>query len=65
MFLIPGLVIAYHVASVEFPEEQRVELIRYLRNLETSKGGWGMYAPVYSLPNNLHICWSAHVSNAP
>lgn len=43
MFLIPGLVITYHVTGVKFPEGWSQEIIQYLFNrADKEDGGWGL-----------------------
>ena len=43
MFLLPGLVIGSYVTGMEFKEEERLEIIRYLMNRANPEdGGWGM-----------------------
>jgi hypothetical protein len=41
MFLLPGYAIANHVCGVEIPPENKLEIIRYLSNLQSEDGGWG------------------------
>ncbi|KZS94380.1 terpene synthase [Sistotremastrum niveocremeum HHB9708] len=44
MFLIPGLVIGSYVSEMDFREEERRELIRYLFNrAHKEDGGWGLH----------------------
>ncbi|KAI9145366.1 terpene synthase [Paraphysoderma sedebokerense] len=46
MFLIPGLAICWYVTGRRndvLNEYQRIEMIRYLRNMETKQGGWGIH----------------------
>lgn len=42
MSLIAGLIIVQHVTGAEFQECQRLEMIRYLRNVQNPDGGWGL-----------------------
>ena len=43
MFLLPGLVIGSYVSGMDFKEEERLEMIRYLMNLANPQdGGSGM-----------------------
>lgn len=46
MFLLPGIIIALYVTKSPIPEEWRVEIARYLANLQRKGGdddqGWGM-----------------------
>ena len=37
-----GLVIVCHVTDTPLGEPQRVEMIRYLRNVQREDGGWGL-----------------------
>ena len=37
-----GLVIVCHVTDTPLGEPQRVEMIRYLRNVQKEDGGWGL-----------------------
>jgi len=46
MFLLPGIIIAMYITKVPIPEEWKIEITRYLSNLQR-KGdekdqGWGM-----------------------
>ncbi|KAI3379184.1 hypothetical protein SNEBB_006010 [Seison nebaliae] len=43
LFLMPGLIITYHVCGMEFEEVQRKEMIRYLRSVQCENGGWGLH----------------------
>ncbi|KAI8812728.1 terpenoid cyclases/protein prenyltransferase alpha-alpha toroid [Cladochytrium replicatum] len=44
MFLIPGMVIAYYVTGVSWPEGYPEEIIRYLKNrAHPQDGGWGIH----------------------
>lgn len=43
LFLMPGLVITCYITGVPFSREQRVEMIRYLRNKAHPGGGWGLH----------------------
>ena len=40
--LVLGLVIVCHVTNTPFSEPQRLEMIRYLRNVQNEDGGWGL-----------------------
>jgi len=46
MFLLPGIIIALYVTKSPIPHEWRVEIARYLANLQRTGGqddqGWGM-----------------------
>ena len=37
-----GLVIVCHVTDTPLGEAQKAEMIRYLRNVQRSDGGWGL-----------------------
>lgn len=37
-----GLVIVCHITNTPFTEPQRLEMIRYLRSVQTPEGGWGL-----------------------
>ncbi|GAA5894217.1 hypothetical protein JCM6882_007604 [Rhodosporidiobolus microsporus] len=47
MFLLPGLVIALYVTKTPVPEEWKIEIARYLANLQRKGGeddqGWGIH----------------------
>lgn len=43
LFLIPGLVIGFYVTNAPFPDEWRIEITRYLRNVQNKDGGWGLH----------------------
>ncbi|XP_003383177.1 PREDICTED: lanosterol synthase [Amphimedon queenslandica] len=43
LFLLPGLIIVYHVTGLQFEDHQRLEMIRYLRNVQNPDGGWGLH----------------------
>jgi lanosterol synthase len=40
---MPGLVFTCYITGVEFSAEQRMEMIRYLRNKSHPNGGWGLH----------------------
>ncbi|XP_043916484.1 lanosterol synthase isoform X1 [Protopterus annectens] len=42
-FLLPGLLITCHVASIPLPEAFKKEMIRYLRSVQLPDGGWGLH----------------------
>jgi lanosterol synthase len=43
VFPLPGLVIGSYVTGMEFKEEERLEMIRYLMNTASDEdGGWGL-----------------------
>lgn len=37
-----GLIIVCHVTGVELEKPQKLEMIRYLRNVQNPDGGWGL-----------------------
>ena len=41
MFLLPGYAIVTYITGTPVPEENRLEIVRYLSNLQTEEGGWG------------------------
>lgn len=43
LFLLPGLVIASYVTETPFNDEWRIEITRYLRNVQNPDGGWGLH----------------------
>ncbi|XP_061091705.1 lanosterol synthase [Conger conger] len=43
LFLLPGLMITCHVASIPLPEARKKEMIRYLRSVQLPDGGWGLH----------------------
>nr|XP_020670811.1 lanosterol synthase-like [Pogona vitticeps] len=43
LFLLPGLLIACHVAKIPLPEESKKEMVRYLRSIQLPDGGWGLH----------------------
>uniref|UniRef100_A0A670Y2C5 Terpene cyclase/mutase family member n=1 Tax=Pseudonaja textilis TaxID=8673 RepID=A0A670Y2C5_PSETE len=43
LFLLPGLLIACHVAKVPIPEASKKEMVRYLRSVQLPDGGWGLH----------------------
>ncbi|XP_076460564.1 lanosterol synthase-like isoform X2 [Babylonia areolata] len=43
LFLMPGLVIVCYITKTPFTEEQRVEMIRYIRSVQCPDGGWGLH----------------------
>lgn len=43
MFLLPGLVIGSYVSGMEFTDQERLELVRYVFNkANRDDGGWGL-----------------------
>lgn len=45
MFLLPGLVIGSYVSGMDFKQEEKLEMIRYVFNrAHPEDGGWGMWA---------------------
>uniref|UniRef100_A0AAR2M351 Terpene cyclase/mutase family member n=1 Tax=Pygocentrus nattereri TaxID=42514 RepID=A0AAR2M351_PYGNA len=43
LFLLPGLLITCHVANISLPEAYKKEMVRYLRSVQLSDGGWGLH----------------------
>ncbi|KAJ1187903.1 hypothetical protein NDU88_004668 [Pleurodeles waltl] len=43
LFLLPGLLITCHVARIPLPEAYKSEMVRYLRSVQLSDGGWGLH----------------------
>jgi lanosterol synthase len=43
LFLMPGMIIACHVAKIKLPDETKEEIVRYLTNMQRSDGGWGLH----------------------
>ncbi|XP_076975368.1 lanosterol synthase [Tamandua tetradactyla] len=43
LFLLPGLLIACHVARIPLPAGYREEMVRYLRSVQLPDGGWGLH----------------------
>ncbi|KAJ8351646.1 hypothetical protein SKAU_G00231220 [Synaphobranchus kaupii] len=43
LFLLPGLLITCHVASIHLPEAWKKEMVRYLRSVQLPDGGWGLH----------------------
>ncbi|XP_064181307.1 lanosterol synthase [Anguilla rostrata] len=43
LFLLPGLLITCHVASIPLPEAWKKEMVRYLRSVQLPDGGWGLH----------------------
>jgi lanosterol synthase len=47
MFLIPGIIIAMYVTKTPVPQEWKVEITRYLANMQRTGGeddqGWGIH----------------------
>lgn len=39
MFLLPGYAIVMHAAGITIPEHIRLEIIRYLSNMQSEEGG--------------------------
>jgi hypothetical protein len=48
MFLLPGYAIVMHITQTPVPDATRLEILRYLTNLQTPEGGWGIH--IESLP---------------
>ena len=38
-----GFVIGSYVTGMDFEEPEKLEMIRYLMNVQHADGGWGMY----------------------
>lgn len=56
MFLLPGIIIALYVTKTPIPEEWKIEIARYLANMQRKGGeedqGWGMCVSLLlSLPS--------------
>lgn len=43
LFLLPGLLIAYHICGVELPARKRRRMLDYLRHTQHPRGGWGLH----------------------
>ncbi|KAI1884894.1 hypothetical protein AGOR_G00214580 [Albula goreensis] len=43
LFLLPGLLITCHVASIPLHEAWKKEMVRYLRSVQLPDGGWGLH----------------------
>ncbi|BAM80160.1 cycloartenol synthase [Cyanidioschyzon merolae strain 10D] len=43
MFLLPGLLIVCYISRTALPEPYRVEMRRYLLNMQNPDGGWGLH----------------------
>ena len=43
LFLLPGLVIACYMTNTPLKEEEKAEMIRYLRSVKCPDGGWGLH----------------------
>jgi lanosterol synthase len=43
LFLLPGLLIAYHITGVELTDDQRKRMIAYLTHTQGDAGGWGLH----------------------
>ncbi|KIO26519.1 hypothetical protein M407DRAFT_234983 [Tulasnella calospora MUT 4182] len=43
LFLMGGLVIGSYVTGMDFEEEEKLEMIRYLMNVANDDGGWGIH----------------------
>ncbi|KAG7093758.1 hypothetical protein E1B28_007407 [Marasmius oreades] len=44
MFMLPSIVIGSYICGMEFREEERLEIARYLINVaSTDEGGWGLH----------------------
>lgn len=53
MFLLPGIVISAYATKTELPVEWKVEMTRYIANMQRDKGrddqGWGLSVIFFSL----------------
>lgn len=61
MFLLPGLVMATYVTGAELRPEQKLEMIRYLRNRVNDDGGWGLYAILPSMKKYPANSFARHI----
>jgi lanosterol synthase len=43
LFLLPGLVITYHITDEAFTAQQKERMLIYLRNVQNDDGGWGLH----------------------
>lgn len=43
LFLLPGLLIAYHVCRVELPARKRQRMLDYVLQTQRGDGGWGLH----------------------
>ena len=43
LFLLPGLIIAYHVTKTAWPLAQIESMLVHLRNTQNRDGGWGLH----------------------
>ena len=43
MFLLPGFAIVMYITKQPIEDELKAEIIRYLSNLQTEEGGWGIH----------------------
>ncbi|XP_047457491.1 lanosterol synthase-like [Mugil cephalus] len=43
LFLLPGLLVTCHVASIPLPDAWKKEMVRYLRSIQLPDGGWGLH----------------------
>ena len=48
MFLLPGYAIVMHITGLPVADHLRTEIIRYLSNMQSDEGGWGIH--IESLP---------------
>jgi lanosterol synthase len=42
LFLMSGLLIVCHITGISLSLQQKAEMIRYLRNVQLTDGGWGL-----------------------
>lgn len=43
MFLLPGYAIAMHCTNTPIPEQNKLEIIRYLTNMQSVDGGYVVF----------------------
>ncbi|XP_072022420.1 lanosterol synthase-like [Amphiura filiformis] len=43
LFLMPGLLIVCYITGTELPKANQLEMVRYLRSVQNSDGGWGLH----------------------
>jgi lanosterol synthase len=43
LFLMSGLLIVCHITGISLSLQQKAEMIRYLRNVQLTDGGWGLH----------------------
>lgn len=68
MFLLPGIVISAYATKTELPVEWKVEMTRYVANMQRDKGkddqGWGLFVlffparrPSFLVTGKLTLDW--------